>query len=322
MVCSRTLADASSAEQTHSDDAEATRRHFTDTNAPNGAEHATHTDGHGDNGVQADDEAAAAAREDAIRAAAAMLHASLVLNSRTPCMPHHHHHHDHHDHHHHHYQDGGAASNSSSSAMHSSSSPSSSSSSSSSNILLARSLDVRLVEHGSAASEALLALLRAQFEAFGPVDEFSVMRGLRRIRIALRTPEAARECYDRLNGRPALPEVHLPACAPLVLYFASRQFVPPPSSATLTVPVNTKAFLVSPPSSPPIGWHPVTEPVPVASEDIATALAQLGVEREILPAERGLPAIMVADFSDPESFYQSGPPVSVAHAQTAMPPRL
>lgn len=59
-------------------------------------------------------------------------------------------------------------------------------------------------------------------------------------------------------------------------------------------------FLISPPSSPPIGWEPVEEDPPVINQELLDALANIDklVNREILAAQDNTPAINVCDCSD------------------------
>ena len=143
--------------------------------------------------------------------------------------------------------------------------------STSSNVLIVRALDPRLVEHNSAASDALLELVRARFESTGRTNddatfdatpanvaaaaaaaaasttttststaadvvlEFTVLRGLRRLRIVMHDARAATQCYDRLNGTPALGEAVLPNCAPLVIYHAKARTLKKRPSSVWTI---------------------------------------------------------------------------------------
>ncbi len=47
------------------------------------------------------------------------------------------------------------------------------------------------------------------------------------------------------------------------------------SRATLQPPENDKAFLISPPSSPPVGWEQVHEDPPVVNLELLAALSKL-----------------------------------------------
>ena len=62
-----------------------------------------------------------------------------------------------------------------------------------------------------------------------------------------------------LHARMHITTTRLAACG---LWFAQAFDVRPPEMRYLQVPEPTKQFLISPPSSPPVGWEPSAESPP------------------------------------------------------------
>ncbi|RNA29015.1 calcipressin-1 isoform X1, partial [Brachionus plicatilis] len=78
----------------------------------------------------------------------------------------------------------------------------------------------------------------------------------------------------------------------------SRPFLEPPK--------NDKTFLISPPSSPPIGWEQTHEDPPVVNYDLLAALSKLNPDEpcELIKSSESFPGIVVhpcGDMDDPTS---------------------
>ena len=75
----------------------------------------------------------------------------------------------------------------------------------------------------------------------------------------------------------------------------------PESSASLALPKPEKHFLISPPASPPVGWEPLEEPVPVINYDLLSAVSALSNEpQELHPETAVTPGIIVHGCPDPD----------------------
>ncbi len=58
--------------------------------------------------------------------------------------------------------------------------------------------------------------------------------------------------------------------------------------------------MISPPASPPVGWEPLDEPIPVVNYDLLTAVATLADEpHELHPETPKTPGIIVHGCEDP-----------------------
>jgi hypothetical protein len=58
------------------------------------------------------------------------------------------------------------------------------------------------------------------------------------------------------------------------------------SRTSLQPPENDKAFLISPPSSPPVGWEQVHEDPPVVNIELLAALSKLNPRKLIIKKKR------------------------------------
>jgi len=70
----------------------------------------------------------------------------------------------------------------------------------------------------------------------------------------------------------------------------------------LTLPKAQRLFLISPPASPPVGWEPTEEPIPVVNYDLISAVARLeipGKPVELVSKTDITPGIVVVGCDDP-----------------------
>ncbi|XP_077976866.1 calcipressin-2-like [Glandiceps talaboti] len=119
---------------------------------------------------------------------------------------------------------------------------------------------------------------------------FAYLKNFRRVRIEFDT------AMDAASARIALDKKEIHGTL-MKLYFAQ----PPPTSDEiaknphLAPPPGFRQFLISPPSSPPVGWEPAREATPVINYDLLNALASLspGDTHELHPADGDKPSIVV-----------------------------
>lgn len=136
------------------------------------------------------------------------------------------------------------------------------------------------------ADEKLKSEMEDLFRIFSEKTTFQWLRSFKRLRVNYDSPLAA------ANARIQLHQYQF-YNTPINCYFA--QPVTPVSFKNLRPPAPVKQFLISPPSSPPIGWEPREENEPLVNHDLLAALASLtpGESHELHAPTPTQPAIIV-----------------------------
>lgn len=131
-------------------------------------------------------------------------------------------------------------------------------------------------------------LFESMFYVYDNDVHFLYFPSLCTARITFSSQEVAIACKEGLN--------HLDLdTSTLVLSYSYCQ---QGSVHTLAPPEPVRQFLISPPSSPPVGWEPVTEMEPHMDENLLAALEKLGDdadldgrELELIPSIEEKPAV-------------------------------
>lgn len=126
------------------------------------------------------------------------------------------------------------------------------------------------------------------FSQFGKPQSFQYFRSFKRMRVNYSSPAAAAKARIQLHQTMFLNSV-------INCYFA--QPVTPIDSADIYLqpPAPVKQFLISPPSSPPIGWEPRGEAEPLVNYELLSAIANLtpGGTHELHAPSDNQPGIVV-----------------------------
>ncbi|XP_055062193.1 calcipressin-1 isoform X1 [Paramisgurnus dabryanus] len=148
--------------------------------------------------------------------------------------------------------------------------------------------------------------VKEQFEAlfrqFDPSTSFQFFKSFRRVRINFTDVLAAAEARVKLhksdfNGKE------------MRLYFAQSVHI---GSPRLEPPKPDKQFLISPPSSPPVGWEPSPDAKPVINYDLLRAVSKLGPgeQYELHTGTTNTPSVIVHvcedEVSDDEEEMEGG----------------
>lgn len=148
---------------------------------------------------------------------------------------------------------------------------------------------------------------QCQFEkmlrSIDPNCKIQYLKSFRRARIEYDQPGIASKARIQLHET-------LLCGKRLKLYFAQPlSLLSNNSGPTLQPPEPVKQFLISPPASPPVGWKPLMEGVPVINYDLLAALAHLapGEAHELHAQTDEHPGIIVHICDEPDGFKHKVP---------------
>lgn len=123
---------------------------------------------------------------------------------------------------------------------------------------------------------------------FGKPVSFQYLKSFRRMRVNYESSAGASKARINLHQS-------VFASARINVYFVQPMTPFDSADTHLQPPALTKQFLISPPSSPPVGWEPRPESEPLVNYDLLAAIASLtpGLSHELHAASESQPGIVV-----------------------------
>ncbi|XP_071746722.1 calcipressin-2 isoform X2 [Lepeophtheirus salmonis] len=145
---------------------------------------------------------------------------------------------------------------------------------------LPKSLIVTNVDTTVFDNEDIKANFENMFREFGQSATFHYLRSFRRIRIGYGNHVSALQAKTHLHNTPVGSKI-------IHCFFLQVLSTRADEDAFLAVPPLEKQFLISPPSSPPVGWETAREDRPVVNMDLIAAVSQLtpGENYELQPSK-------------------------------------
>ncbi|KAI0240543.1 Calcipressin-3 [Lamellibrachia satsuma] len=165
----------------------------------------------------------------------------------------------------------------------------------------ANALIVTKVSDSVFENEQCKAEFEAVFRAYDDAATFQYLKSFKRARVVFNSQKAATSAKLNLHQTDVCGHViycyysHVPAGSPNT------------NNLHLQPPVPPRNFLISPPTSPPVGWESAPEHEPIVNYDLLTALAGLtpGEAHEFEAASEKHPGIVVHVCEDPEGYIGS-----------------